>query len=119
LTSLPRQCTLAEHMPQERTAQQIYSEILLVQTSCSPPPNKEQIVQGLLQEYKMVCRVELTRALDTIPFILSCSECDIDSPDSYEQALAAGWQGIVGDDGPGWFFLGICRECSERSEKAV
>ncbi len=106
---------LAWLMPQERTAQEIQNEILLLQTTCYPPPNKEQIVQELLQEYVAVSRIELRQALETFPFILACTECDVDSPESYEQALAEGWKEILPDDGAGWYFLGLCSDCSLHS----
>lgn len=101
-------------MPQLRTAEEIQSEILLIQTTCFPPPNKERIVQELLKEYSVVSRFELKQALETLPFIIACLECDTDSPENYQQAVAEGWQEIVPDDGPGWHFLGVCPACAEK-----
>ena len=46
-------------------------------------------------------------------FSLSCVECDAgQGVDSYDAALAAGWQGIFYTPcGFGWNFLGDCPEC--------
>ena len=33
--------------------------------------------------------------LRDVPFVISCVECDCDSPESYEEALVAGWTHIT------------------------
>lgn len=49
-----------------------------------------------------------------IPFSLSCCSCDCDSPDSLEEALAAGWTEIQFDPGGlSWNFLGYCPDHSQ------
>lgn len=46
-----------------------------------------------------------------VPFSLSCVDCDCDSPDSLEEALAAGWTDIqYTPDGLAENFLGYCPE---------
>ena len=48
-----------------------------------------------------------------VPFSLSCVFCDCDSPDSLEEALAAGWTSIqYTPDGLAENFLGYCPEHS-------
>jgi hypothetical protein len=48
-----------------------------------------------------------------VPFSLSCVDCDCDSPDSLEAALAAGWTDIqYTPDGLAENFLGYCPECT-------
>jgi hypothetical protein len=52
-----------------------------------------------------------------VPFSLACCDCDCDSPDSLEEALAAGWTDIQYDPGgSSWNFLGMCPEHSEEEE---
>lgn len=46
-----------------------------------------------------------------VPFTLACAQCDVESPETYEEALQQGWTRIQYDDGPGWNFLGICPDC--------
>ena len=33
--------------------------------------------------------------LRDMPFVISCVECDCDSPDSYDEAIVAGWTHIT------------------------
>lgn len=48
-----------------------------------------------------------------VPFSISCYDCDIDSPDSLDEALAAGWTEIqYTPDGLAENFLGFCPECT-------
>jgi hypothetical protein len=48
-----------------------------------------------------------------VPFSISCYECDIDSPESLDQALAEGWTDIqYTPDGLAENFLGFCPEHS-------
>jgi hypothetical protein len=50
---------------------------------------------------------------DDVPFTLSCYGCDCDSPDSYEEAIAAGWTDIqFTPDGLAENYLGFCPECA-------
>ena len=52
-----------------------------------------------------------------VPFSLSCCDCDIDSPQSYEEAIAAGWNRIQFEpQSPGENFLGLCPDCQQLSE---
>jgi hypothetical protein len=49
--------------------------------------------------------------LRDVPFVLACVECDCDSPDSYEQAIAEGWTHIsYAPDGFSSNFYGYCPE---------
>ena len=53
-----------------------------------------------------------------VPFSLSCCDCDIDSPRSYEAAVAAGWNRIrFVPQSPGENFLGLCPECQQLGEE--
>lgn len=54
-----------------------------------------------------------------IPFTLACAQCDVDSPENYEDAIQQGWTRIQYDDGPGWNFLGICPDCRPAWEGTV
>lgn len=100
-------------MPPERTAREIYSEILDIQMACHPPVNKDRVVQKLLEDYRQVSVSELHKALETQPFSLACSQCDVDGPAQYKEALAEGWLEIAPDDGLSWNFLGLCPDCSK------
>lgn len=54
----------------------------------------------------------------TIPFVLSCHECDAgDGIDSQEQAVLHGWIDLVEDDGLSWTWLGWCPECMTQLEQ--
>ncbi len=47
-----------------------------------------------------------------VPFSLSCAECDVDSPDTYEDALDGGWTRIqYFPQGVAENFLGLCPVC--------
>ena len=54
-----------------------------------------------------------------VPFTLSCCDCDSGDPESYEEAVAAGWIDIrfvpqsVAEN-----FLGLCPECQLFDEEA-
>jgi len=49
--------------------------------------------------------------LRDVPFSISCLECDCDSPDSYEEAIAAGWTEITYEpNGMMENFFGYCPE---------
>ncbi len=53
-----------------------------------------------------------------VPFTLSCSECDRDSPDSYDEAIADGWTHIVYfPQGCSENFLGLCPACRQEEER--
>ncbi|MCY2963317.1 MAG: hypothetical protein NT069_06635 [Planctomycetota bacterium] len=56
----------------------------------------------------------MTNPLDLprdVPFSISCYECDCDSPDSMEEAIAAGWTEIIfTPDGILENYLGYCPE---------
>ncbi len=44
-----------------------------------------------------------------VPFVVACYECDCDSPDSYEQAMAEGWTQIeYAPEGFSSNFFGYC-----------
>ena len=50
-----------------------------------------------------------------IPFTLSCIDCDVDSPRSYDEAVHSGWTTIqFTPDGLSENYLGICPECSAK-----
>lgn len=50
---------------------------------------------------------------DDIPFTLSCADCDVDSPHSYDAAVQSGWTRIqFTPDGWSENYLGLCPECS-------
>lgn len=50
---------------------------------------------------------------DDIPFTLSCVDCDVDSPPSYDAAVQSGWTCIqFAPDGLSENYLGFCPECS-------
>ena len=46
-----------------------------------------------------------------VPFVLACALCDVDSPDTFEEAIQQGWVDIQFDDGRSWNYLGICPTC--------
>jgi hypothetical protein len=49
--------------------------------------------------------------LRDVPFVIACVECDCDSPDSYAEAIAAGWTQIsYAPDGFSTNFYGYCPE---------
>jgi len=53
-----------------------------------------------------------------VPFSLSCTECDCDSPDSYEEAIRDGWTEIVYyPEGSSENFLGLCPDCRREEEQ--
>lgn len=53
-----------------------------------------------------------------VPFSLSCTECDCDSPDSYEEALSDGWTQITYyPEGFSENFLGVCPDCRREEEQ--
>ena len=53
-----------------------------------------------------------------VPFSLSCTECDCDSPDSYEAALSDGWTQIeYYPEGSSENFLGLCPDCRREEEQ--
>lgn len=55
---------------------------------------------------------------DDVPFSLSCTECDIDSPKSYEDAIEDGWTGIeYFPQGLMENYLGLCSDCRKREEE--
>ena len=45
--------------------------------------------------------------------VIACAFCDVDSPESLEAALVAGWTRLQIDDGFSWNYLGICRDCEQ------
>jgi hypothetical protein len=48
-----------------------------------------------------------------VPFSLACCMCDCDSPDTLEEAMAAGWTDIQFDpQGLSWNYLGSCPDHS-------
>ena len=50
---------------------------------------------------------------DGVPFTLSCYGCDCDSPESYDEAVQAGWTLIqFTPDGLAENYLGLCPECA-------
>jgi hypothetical protein len=53
-----------------------------------------------------------------VPFSLSCTECDCDSPDTYEDALSDGWTQIeYYPEGSSENFLGLCPDCRREEEQ--
>ena len=53
-----------------------------------------------------------------VPFSVSCTDCDIDSPFSYDEALRDGWTGIeFFPQGIAENYLGLCPECRKREEE--
>jgi len=53
-----------------------------------------------------------------VPFSLSCTECDCDSPDSYEDAVSDGWTEITFyPEGYSENFLGLCPDCRREEEQ--
>jgi hypothetical protein len=49
---------------------------------------------------------------EDVPFTLVCSDCDVDGPGSYDEALAAGWQRVAYDpELPSSYFVGVCPDC--------
>lgn len=47
--------------------------------------------------------------LRDVPFVIACVECDCDSPDSYEEAIVAGWTHIAyAPNGFSTNFYGYC-----------
>jgi hypothetical protein len=49
--------------------------------------------------------------LRDVPFVIACVECDCDSPDTYDAAIAAGWTHIsYAPDGFSSNFYGYCPE---------
>ncbi len=50
---------------------------------------------------------------DDVPFTLVCAECDVDGPDSHEQAIAEGWKRIAyTPDLLSCNFVGLCPKCA-------
>ena len=55
-----------------------------------------------------------------VPFSISCYECDCDSPESLEQAIAEGWTNIqFTPDGFSENFLGFCPEHTTEETKEL
>ena len=53
-----------------------------------------------------------------VPFSLSCTECDGDSPESYEEAVRDGWTQITYyPEGFSENFLGLCPDCRREEEQ--
>ncbi len=53
-----------------------------------------------------------------VPFSLSCTVCDTDSPDSYEDAVSDGWTLIeYFPQGDSENFLGLCPDCRRNEEE--
>ena len=53
-----------------------------------------------------------------VPFSLSCTECDGDSPHSYNDAVKDGWTQIVYfPEGSSENFLGLCPDCRREEEQ--
>lgn len=52
-----------------------------------------------------------------VPFSLSCTECDCDSPETYEDAVSDGWTQIeYFPEGSSENFLGLCPDCRRQEE---
>ena len=50
---------------------------------------------------------------DDVPFTLSCYHCDAGDPESYQEAIEAGWLYIqYTPDGLTENYLGLCPECA-------
>ncbi len=48
-----------------------------------------------------------------VPFSLECHSCDAGMDvASMEQARLLGWQDVLYDDGPAWYYLGLCPFCA-------
>ena len=48
-----------------------------------------------------------------VPFTISCYECDNDGPDSYDDAVKAGWTKIqFTPEGLAENYLGLCPQCA-------
>lgn len=55
-----------------------------------------------------------------VPFSISCYECDCDSPETLEQAIAEGWTNIrFTPDGFSENFLGFCPEHTTEETKEL
>ena len=53
-----------------------------------------------------------------VPFSLSCTECDCDSPDTYEDAVRVGWTEITFyPEGSSENFLGLCPDCRREEQR--
>ena len=76
---------------------------------CSPPVELTPVGDQLSDEET---RMNNPRDVPCdVPFSISCYVCDCDSPDSMEEALAAGWTEIIfTPEGLGENFLGYCPE---------
>ena len=66
--------------------------------------------------------VSVDEQLDLFAFWIACMECDIDSPETMEEAIELGWQSIGTDVDAhvsdfGWTHLGFCPECIADPEK--
>ncbi|MCA9078013.1 MAG: hypothetical protein R3C02_26335 [Planctomycetaceae bacterium] len=55
---------------------------------------------------------------EDVPFTISCIECDMDSPETYDQAVADGWTQIqFYPQGSSENYLGICPVCRAEEER--
>jgi len=53
-----------------------------------------------------------------VPFTLSCTECDRDTPDTYEEAVRDGWTQIeYYPEGYSENFIGFCPDCRREEEE--
>jgi hypothetical protein len=54
---------------------------------------------------------------DDVPFSLSCVDCDVDSPATFNEAIRAGWTEICFvPESPAENYLGLCPECRKLNE---
>ena len=56
---------------------------------------------------------------DDVPFSLSCVDCDVDSPATFDEAIRAGWTRIrFVPESPAENYLGLCPECRRLVESS-
>ena len=63
-------------------------------------------------------RIEVNSQPVKVPETIACARCDASSPQSLAAALQEGWTGLCRDDGPGWNYLEICRNCQAQEDES-
>jgi hypothetical protein len=72
---------------------------------------RELVKRAALDDVLTESELRLLAALH--PFSLACTECDADSPATFDEAVQHGWTRICFEDGFGYYFLGLCPDCRE------